>query len=370
VVAVAVATAAGTSMVAANAKPSLPDKTAAQLLVEAQGAKVDGLSGTVVLKTDLGLPDLPSIGGRGSANLTSLISGAHTLRVWSAGEDKQRLALLGTLGESDVIHNGKDVWLWSSDENKASHYTLPAGAAKVHDVPKQLPADLPKTPQEAAEKALAAIDPSTKVTTDGSASVAGRDAYELVLQPRDAKSKVTEVRLAVDAKTKIPLRVRVFGSDQANPAIEVGFTQISMNKPGDENFRFTPPPGVTVQESKAKVPDEKDATDAKDAPGKRGPGKVADAGGPTVIGTGWTSVVVIKGAATPTQEEKAGGASDQLNAIAGALPRVSGSWGSGRLLNSKLFSVLLTDDGRILAGAVSKDALLAAASDPAAKAPR
>ena len=33
-------------------------------------------------------------------------------------------------------------------------------------------------------------------------------------------------------------------------------------------------------------------------------------------------------------------------------PKVSGSWGSGRLLAGTAFSVVITDDGRVAAGAV------------------
>jgi hypothetical protein len=55
-----------------------------------------------------------------------------------------------------------------------------------------------------------------------------------------------------------------------------------------------------------------------------------------------------------------------LRAFLSGLPRVSGEWGSGRLLTSTLFSALLTDDGRLLVGAVSGDTLQDAAADPAA----
>jgi hypothetical protein len=48
--------------------------------------------------------------------------------------------------------------------------------------------------------------------------------------------------------------------------------------------------------------------------------------------------------------------------VLNSLPKVSGSWGSGRLLQSKLFTVLVTDDGRVLAGAVAPDRLYAAAA--------
>src|SRR4051812_37995427 len=103
--------AAGT--IVASADPALPDRSAAQLLVDLQTARPAGLSGTVVETADLGLPALPGMsGGQGGADLTKLITGSNTARVWYAGEDKVRLALLGTLGETDVIRSGSDVWIW------------------------------------------------------------------------------------------------------------------------------------------------------------------------------------------------------------------------------------------------------------------
>src|ERR1700730_1142010 len=96
---------------AAAADPSLPPRSAAELLVDLQTARLDGLSGTVVQRAARGLPALPSLGGgQGSSDLTSLVAGTHTLRVWYSGPSKARVALLGTLGESDVITNGTDLW--------------------------------------------------------------------------------------------------------------------------------------------------------------------------------------------------------------------------------------------------------------------
>jgi hypothetical protein len=42
------------------------------------------------------------------------------------------------------------------------------------------------------------------------------------------------------------------------------------------------------------------------------------------------------------------------------LPKVSGSWGSGRLLQGTLFSALVTNDGRVAVGAVPPAQLYAA----------
>ena len=44
---------------------------------------------------------------------------------------------------------------------------------------------MPRTPQEAAEQVLAALEPTTTVTTDSAVTVADRAAYELVLDPND-----------------------------------------------------------------------------------------------------------------------------------------------------------------------------------------
>jgi len=115
----------------ASASVSLPDRSPAQLLVDLQKANLTGVSGTVTETADLGLPTLPNgIGGDGSADLNSLITGTHTLRVWYSGPDKVRVALVGALQESDVIRNGSDVWIWSSHDNTATHKVLAPGDEK------------------------------------------------------------------------------------------------------------------------------------------------------------------------------------------------------------------------------------------------
>jgi outer membrane lipoprotein-sorting protein len=336
---------AATGVLTAEADPPLPPKTAAQLLVDVQGARVAGLSGTVVQDSDLGLPALPTGGpGTDSTSPLSLLTGSHTLRVWYAGEAKQRLALLGRLGETDAIHNGRDAWLWSSGSNSATHYALPAGSAAERPA---MPS--PLTPQQAAEQALAAIDPTTSVSTDGTRTVAGRDAYELVLAPKDTRSLVGQVRLAVDAETSVPLRVQLFGRASSDgPAFSVGFTKVSFEVPGDDQFRFSPPPGAKVTEGTLPA-----GPAADDHPSKADLDRAGSA--VRTVGSGWTTVVVVTSGAPSADESGPGGA------ILGQLQRVSGSWGSGRLLTSKLVSVLLTDDGRLVAGAVPPELLYAAA---------
>jgi outer membrane lipoprotein-sorting protein len=345
--------AAGT--IAASADPSLPPRSAAQLLVDVQNAKVAGLSGTVVETADLGLPALSGLtGGTGGTDITKLISGSNTARVWYAGQDKARVALLGALGETDVIRNGTDVWLWQSRDNSATHTTIKADAADKKPAT-ALPNGVPSTPQEAADAALAAIDPTTAVSTTGAASVAGRDAYELVLAPKDTGSLIGQVRLAIDAKQHIPLRVEVYAKGANSPAVRVAFQQISFTVPDAQQFAFNPPAG-------AKVTTEKPSDVAK-GPAK-GPAKATDPATATadrkVVGTGWTSVLVAKlpkADAAATGSDAKGSTAAQAQGLINSLPKVSGTWGSGHLLSGSLFSALITDDGRVLVGAVAPEKL-------------
>ena len=327
--------------VTASAHGSLPPRTAAQLLVDVSQAKLQALSGTVVETTDLGLPALPSLGGQGgnAASFSSLVSGSHTMRVWYGGPDHQRLALLGQLGESDLVRNGTDVWAWSSHSNTATHWTVPAGAEGTQGTPGSS-AGAAMTPQQAADAALRAIDPTTQVTTDPTATVAGRAAYVLSLVPRDSRSLVGSVRIAIDGATHIPTRVQVFAEGATTPAFQVGFTSFSTATPDASVFGFTPPPGATVKQGSSLT---------GSGPGHRTRSGHPSGATPTVVGKGWTSVVV----ATLPADQQASGQSSPLHGILDTLPTVSGSWGSGHLLSSALFSAVLTDDGRVAVGAVA-----------------
>ncbi len=354
------AVAAGTLItnLTASAGPSLPPRSAAQLLADVQRAQLAYVSGTVVQSADLGLPDLSALGGsQGSSSLQSVVTGTHTWRVWYGGEQQQRLALVGSLGESDVVRNGRDLWLWSSDEKTATHYRLPEHRAHDAQVggtgPSPKATDLPKTPEEAAQRALAALDPTTEVTTSGSAVVAGRSAYELVLKPRNPASLVASVRISVDAERHIPLRVRAYSTKLANPAFEVGFTSIDFGRPDARQFTFNPPPGTKVTEGSVPAGKDKVAKDKAARPDR--------ANAPTVVGKGWAAVAV--GSLPPgalTSSSSSGSGDQQAQALLRNLPRVSGSWGSGRLLGGTLFSAVLTDDGRYAVGAVKPETLYAA----------
>lgn len=334
VAAVAVVAGAATlssTTASADDRPDLPARTAGQLLSDLQDVSVQGLSGTVVQTSRLGLPELPSTGGEATLTPQSFASGSRTLRVWAAGKDRQRVALLGQLAESDVIRNGRDVWTYTSATREVTHLVLPEPDADRAEPPVPTGA---LTPQQAAETALAAVDPTTAVTVDTTARVAGRPAYQLVLTPRDTRSLVGRVQIALDSETSLPLRVQVLAADSTAPALEIGFTELSLRTPQDSVFTFTPPKGSTVQEQQLPAR----PTGAPDGPGD---GAAVAASGAQVLGSGWTAVAVFPG-----------GAADSGPAAGPLLDRLSTSVPGGRLISSALLSVLLTDEGTIYVGAV------------------
>jgi outer membrane lipoprotein-sorting protein len=334
--------------ISASARDPLPARSATQLLVDVQKARVEGLSGTVVQSADLGLPALPGVAGEQSSSLSSLVSGSHTLRVWYAGPGEARIALLGQLGESDVVRNGSDVWIWSSHDNSVRHLTVPVAPSGSIGSRGLATPDAAMTPQQAADAALKAITPTTRVSTARTAQVAGRSAYELVLQPRDPATLVDEVRIAVDGSTHIPTRVQVFARGVRKPAFEVGFTSFEPSKPSSSVFRFSPPPGAKVTEGALGGIDHGARPDRPHLTGAL----------PQVVGTGWTTVV--KAPLPPSEDTASASPLGSLDSIVRKLPRVSGTWGSGHLLRGTLFSVLVTDDGQVVAGAVAPERLYAA----------
>ena len=316
---------------AADASAALPPRTAAQLLEDVSQADVDGLSGTVVATSRLGLPELPSDGGGGSAvSLTGLLAGSTTARVWEAGDDRSRVAVDAPFAEFDVVRDGRDVWTFDSASSDVTHLVLPEGAAQP-DVP--APSGT-ATPQDVAERLLSYVVPTTTVTVGRAEEVAGRAAYELVLEPKDRGTLVDEVRLAVDGETSVPLRVQVFGVGQPEPAVEVAFTSVRFAVPDASVFDFTPPAGSTVTErsledlAAGKAPETADGAQAP-----------APTSLPQVLGSGWSTVVETSGVQLPEDAQ-------------GLLGQLSSPVEGGRTITSALLSVLLTDDGRMLVGSV------------------
>jgi outer membrane lipoprotein-sorting protein len=360
---------AGSMISTAQASPELPLRTPAQLLASVAGrdAPLPALTGTVVETASLGIPQLPGTSNPNS--ITALLAGSHTIKVWYADPQHIRLAVPVTLSETDLIRNGRQVSVWQSSSNTVTRMQLPARASRSDQRASTMPSSVPLTPQQAASQALKAVGPSTRVSVERNVTVAGQPAYQLVLSPKAGGSLISRVSIAIDATKNVPLRVQVFARGAASPAIQVGYTSVSFVKPAAANFNFATPAGAKVKVVSPPTPGRMPAKGTKTA------------GKPQVIGKDWLSVAVLpasalaevmggnaSAAAGQAAQSAVGGSggSGQDGAIAAALLKsatpVHGAWGSGKLLHTSLVSVLLTNNGHVLVGAVTPAVLYRAAA--------
>ena len=357
---------AGLQIPSAQAVPVLAAKTPAQLLAQVSSdAAVPPFTGTVVETTSLGLPQLPKEAS--PTSITSLLTGSNTVKVYYENARHFRLAVPQTMSETDVIRDGSTMWEWSSTANSVTKYMLPAHPAKS---PQQqtLPTQAPLTPQQAANQVLKAVGKTTTVRVQSNVDVAGEAAYQLVLAPKDPRSLVGQVVIAIDGQRGVPLRVEVFPKGSATPAFQVGFTQISFVTPAPGNLQFTPPAGATVKTENLKG----GAGEMTTAPGQSG---AKESG---TYGSGWLAVAEVPQSqllpssrtapgASPSQAPAPAGGSlgadtaGLANELLGAAKPVSGAWGSGSLLHTSLVNVLISG-GELYIGAVAPSVLYSAVS--------
>lgn len=350
----------------AQASPALPARTPAQLLAQIDtSAELPPLTGTVVETASLGLPALP--GESNPTSLSSLLTGSHTMNVYYGSPQHFRLQVPQSLSETDFIRDGNALWEWDSTGNAVTEYTWPKGA--LHDRGKHVTSTMPAapvlTPQQAAGELLQAVGKTTVVTVQTNVLVAGEPAYQLVLAPKDQRSLIGRVVIAIDGKYAVPLRVQVFAKNATTPAFQVGYTQIAFVTPAPANLQFTPPPGAAL----------KKVTLSGDS-GPR-PGTPNDTTGFGVFGSGWLTVAEFpqkdltalgtgqgsssQPASSPSGEGVLGADSQAaITTLLAAGKPVHGSWGSGTLLTTSLMS-MLTTNGEVYLGAVTPSVLYAAA---------
>ncbi|MEU8758015.1 DUF2092 domain-containing protein [Streptomyces sp. NPDC048659] len=381
---VAAATIGLVPALAASGDPDLPQITAQQLIEKIAASDTQTLSGTFRISTDLGLPSFAGLlsgagAGAGSGassadpadKLTQLVSGSHTLRLAADGPERQKLTLVDGSDEYSLIHNGDDVWAYDSKSNEVFHEKTDGGRGE-----KKGEKGVPGTPKELADEVLKAAGDTTSITVGGTAKVAGRDAYQLVIKPKQSGSTVESVKIAVDAGTGTPLKFTLNSVSGGKPVVDAGFTKIDFSKPDASAFAFKAPKGAKVTEGTEGAEggegglagDKGGAHDQlpkglEGALGDFGLGGAAGAdgkGGFNVIGEGWTTIAKLdSGAPAPKTDEAPKEVQGFLDALG---DKVSGKFGSGTVFKTKIVNALMTDDGRVYVGAVTPQALVDAAN--------
>jgi outer membrane lipoprotein-sorting protein len=358
-VAVTAAAVAALQIPAAQASPNLPGRTPAQLLASiSSDAKVPPMTGTVVETASLGLPQLPQTGNPTSP--ASLLTGSHTMKVYYQDASHFRLAVPQPESETDAIADGSKLWLWESNTDSVTEF-IPSADKAAHSAPK-LP-QTPLTPQQAANQVVTAVGKTTLVSVQDNVMVAGEPSYQLVLAPKDHRSLVGKVVIAVDGKYGVPLRVQLYAKGASSPAFQVGYTALQWVAPDPANFSFTPPHGASV-----------DVVNLGKEQAKSG--NKPDTSGFGTYGKNWLTVAALPqkdlmqgfGAAGSGKQQDIASASNQgvgvssqelLNALLGSAKPVHGAWGSGTLVTTSLVSILMTG-GEVYIGAVQPSVLYAA----------
>ena len=328
---IAVAGAVGLGLLAlpggAGAQPELPPVAPEDLLSSVLTSDPGPSSGTVEIVNGLGLPALPDV--------PQAADGTSTVRVWSDGDRARRVQIPNAQGERTIVADADEVWIWNSEDRTVVH--------KTRGADEQPPEAAATDPAAAARDAIARLRETSTVSVDGTAEVAGRDAYEMVLTPTPTeRTLLREVRIAVDAEKRVPLRLTVLATGSADAALQIGFTDLAFGPQDAALFTFTPPPNATVEEAPARP---------ADAP--------ADRPEPTVVGDGWDKVVIAQRPADTTPDQPAEEGAPDLSTLG---TPVSGPWGSGRLITTAVGSAIVTDDGRVAAGAVPEQVLTEALS--------
>lgn len=320
-VAAAAAGAVGLGLLAAPAgagpSPTLPPVSAEDLVSSVLTANPPAFGGTGEVVNALGMPALP-----GLTDPSALGDAVRTARVWSDGEGRGRVSLPSRGSERTFVEDGDTLWAYESSTRTATaheHGALPARPT-VAD------------PAAAARALLDAVRPTSSLAVDGTGEVAGRPVYDLVLTPAPAeRTLLREIRVSVDSATRMPLRLDVLTNGATEPALRVGFTDLSVEPQDPALFRFTPPEGVTVEQA--------------EAPGRwftHAPLADRPADGPVrLVGDGWDTVAL---GSLPVEALE-------------TVERVGEPTAGGWVVRSTVGTVLVLSDGRVAAGAVPQQVL-------------
>jgi outer membrane lipoprotein-sorting protein len=321
---------------AGEAPPALPPVSAEALVQSVLDTQVPAFAGSVEVQNHLGLPipGLPTGSGNGEA-----------AEVWADGTGKARLALPGRQSETTIVDDGSTVWLWRSEDRTVTKVPHETNAAE-----KPLEGMF-ADPAKAAAELVTAMQQDSTVTVDGTARVADRPVYQLVLTPKPTeKTLLREIRVSVDAELRIPMSVEVLANGQSDPAVKIGFTSFEHAAQDPSLFAFTPPAGATVSEERVDA----------DLHGQDIESWMSQAD-LKIVGRGWDVVATgkVPADALKSAEGMTGDADQNLFALLGTIGKeVHGDFGTGYVISTSVGTALITEDGKVAVGAVPQQVVL------------
>jgi outer membrane lipoprotein-sorting protein len=358
----------------------LPDMSAEELMIMMMDAQPTEFSGTILKTSNLGLPalELSSMVSEEDAermrekmpeefadfapevieqNLLTeameLVTGEHRVRVF-VGETGMRAQILDMMAQRDLIVSGNTVWTYDSREQVAMYAELDEeklaegkveAEAEISAYIAEIGLDL-TDPQAVAEYLMSQVGDSSEVTVGTDHYHAGRTAYQLNVTPNSEVSLVDSIVVSVDSETGMPLALSVYSTEQAEPAMEVGYESISFGDQDESMFSFNPPAGTQIVDLK-ELEAQKEKVDLEMWMDMEEMESLEEKPEPVMIGEGWDTIVLM-----PAGDKALAEMGGEL--IQSLMTPVAG----GMLFSTPLMNVFMTDSGDVYAGAVSVQHLL------------
>jgi outer membrane lipoprotein-sorting protein len=293
-----------------------------------------------------------------------VFSGEHTARVALDPQVGVRVQVQDQMAERNIVVNDTEAWLYDSSSNTATRITIPdeqalaaafpdaevrsdEAAQKLEQRFEEFASDASadfSTPAGVAQFVIDELDAESTISMADNVRVADRAAYEMRVTPDASDTLVESIALAIDAETGLPLRVEVNAVGQDAPAFSFAITALDLSTPDPALFTFTPPPGATVTDApEFEMP--------ADRPAPSSDASVEAPDMPTVVQTGWATIVEIPAGSMP----------DELAANP-LLEQFATSVDGGLVVRTALATVFIADDGRVFVGTVPLSALQSAAA--------
>ncbi|HEY2044405.1 MAG TPA: hypothetical protein VGH11_17150 [Jatrophihabitans sp.] len=207
---------------------------ATTLLAKIRNSGSLGYSGYAEATGGLALPVTSRFG-----SLADLFGGHSQLRVWWRGAKDSRVDQVDVAGETDVHTDDSGTWSWNYEENSATRIDSSINPlVRLPSAADLLPASLGRRLlSEAADGEVSRLD---------TVRIAGRTAAGLRLRPSDVATTIDHVDIWADTITGIPLRVEVYGANDANPAMATEFLDFNATMPAAATTRFLLPSGAEL----------------------------------------------------------------------------------------------------------------------------
>jgi hypothetical protein len=321
------------------------DVSAARLLSQVRASEDGGWSGYAETDGTLQLPDADRF-----SDVGALFGERTRLRAWWRDADHWRVDQLLVAGETDLVHEGGRTTEWDYEHAEAT-------VSRDPDI--RLPRSADLLPPELGHRLLRGAA-AEEVSRIPARRVAGISAPGLRLVPASDLSSIDHVDLWADPDSGVPLRVDVYADGSGGPAFTTAFRSFSGDRPDRADVDFTP-----TSTSEVSFEDVLDIADAANQYAPLRPPETAAGlrktsasdGAVGVYGRGATQVIAI-----PLRDREADALREQLDST----PAVE-HLDARMIVTVGPLGVILTGDmgegGVLLAGTLTRDALVTAADD-------